>query len=463
MSEFTMPSLGADMDAGTLVEWMKKPGERVQRGDVIAAVETQKGAIEIEVFETGVLERILVDIGQRVPVGTALAIIRAEGEVAAGEMAAAIPPATPPEPTPARAPPSPAPTAPSPVPAAPSPAVVVPPPAVPPTPAAVPVTPAAAVTPTTPAGVVPAARGPRFTPAALRRAQELGLDLSRLQPAADGIVGLREVEAAVAVSAPLPAAPVEAARVGAELAPAPARVAPVVTAPAGAPVAARAGVDFDEMRKAIAAAMARSWREIPHYFVSSTLDMTALRTWLQRENAQRPPPERLHYAVPLIKAVALALRATPSLNGHNGPQGFTPATGVHLGIAIAMRGGGLIAPALIDTDQLALPELMARLNDLVARVRGGRLRSSEMSGATATLTNLGEETADALQPVIYPPQVAIIGCGQIAERPWARDDALSIRRTMTVTVGGDHRVSDGRIAASFLRRLDELLQQPERL
>jgi len=103
------------------------------------------------------------------------------------------------------------------------------------------------------------------------------------------------------------------------------------------------------------------------------------------------------------------------------------------------------------------------LNDLVARVRGGRLRSSEFSDSTATLTNMGEETVDAVQPVIYPPQVAIIGCGQLVERAWARDDALSARRTMTVTVGGDHRVSDGRVAAKFLRRLDDLLQHPERL
>jgi pyruvate dehydrogenase E2 component (dihydrolipoamide acetyltransferase) len=223
------------------------------------------------------------------------------------------------------------------------------------------------------------------------------------------------------------------------------------------------GLDLDGMRRAIAAAMARSWREIPHYFVSSTLDLTSMLDWLQRENAQRPVPERLHYAAPLIRAVALALKATPTLNGHYGEQGFEAADHVHLGVAVAMRGGGLIAPAILDADTRALPELMAHLDDLVARVRGGRLRSSEMSMATATLSNLGEETADILQPVIYPPQVAIIGCGQIAEHAWARDGALSARRTLTITVGGDHRVSDGRIAAKFLRRLDELLQQPERL
>lgn len=217
------------------------------------------------------------------------------------------------------------------------------------------------------------------------------------------------------------------------------------------------------MRRAIAAAMARSWREIPHYAVASTLDLEPLLGWLERWNAPRPVPERLHYAAPLIKAVALAFRAAPALNGHYREAGFAPADRVHLGIAIALRGGGLIAPAILDADTLDLPTLMARLGDLVARVRGGRLRSSEMSAATATLTNLGEHTADAMQPVIYPPQVAIVGCGQIVERAWARDRALSARRTMTVTVAGDHRVSDGRSAARFLTRLDELLQTPEHL
>ena len=280
----------------------------------------------------------------------------------------------------------------------------------------------------------------------MRRALELGLDLAHLQAGADGVIGLREVEAGASAPPRTPAPP-----------------APPVAAQPTRERAAKGGLDLDEMRKAIAAAMSRSWREIPHYFVSSTLDLSPMLDWLQRENAQRTVLQRLHYSVPLIKAAALALKATPALNGHYRENGFEPATSVNLGIAIAMRGGGLIAPAIPHTDTLDLDTLMERLNDLVARVRGGRLRSSELSASTATISNLGEDTADTLQPIIYPPQVAIIGCGRIAERPWAQDDALSARRTLTVTVGGDHRVSDGRSAASFLRRLDDLLRQPERL
>ena len=436
MSEFRMPSLGADMEAGTLVEWMRQPGDRVQRGDAIAAVETQKGAIEIETFDSGVLEDIRVKVGERVPVGTVLAIIRGEGEgaaPAAGEPAElASPPA-------AMMAPTAAPTA------APMQHPMAAPIATAAPPALAPARLAARVAPPPPVAVAAA----KITPAALRRAQEFGLDLAALRPGGDGVIGLREVEAAA----------------GAPMATEAAHAAATTPAPSAMPAlpAAKPSLDLDEMRGAIGAAMAHSWREIPHYFVSSTIDLSAMLAWLERGNAQRAVPERLHYAVPLIKAVALALKATPALNGIHGERGFEPAAHVHLGIAIAMRGGGLIAPAILDADTRSLPDLMAQLDDLVARVRGGRLRSSEMTAGTATLTNLGEGTADAVQPVIYPPQVAIIGCGQILERAWAHDGALSARRAMTVTVGGDHRVSDGRAAAKFLTLVDDLLQHPERL
>ncbi len=401
-----MPSLGADMEAGTLVEWMRKPGDRVHRGDVIAAVETQKGAIEIEVFDTGVLREIRVDVGQKVPVGAVLAIIDTDVEAPASEIQA---PAAPP-PVATRSP--------APVPAPPS--------------------PPRATSEPAPAS----AQRAKVTPAARRRAAELGVNADKLAPDATGVIGLHEVEAAAT------------SVVGSGKRPEPA----ATTAPA-----ARKGLDLDAMRKAIAAAMARSWREIPHYFAGSTLNMEPLLAWLARENAQRSVAERLLYAAPLIKATALALKAEPTLNGHYDGDRFDAASRVNLGIAIALRGGGLIAPAILDADTLSVPEVMARLNDLVARVRTGRLRSSELSQATATLSNLGEGTADTLQAVIYPPQVAIVGCGRIVERAWASAGVVNVRRTMTVTVGGDHRVSDGRRAAKLIARIDDLLQHPEKL
>jgi pyruvate dehydrogenase E2 component (dihydrolipoamide acetyltransferase) len=214
------------------------------------------------------------------------------------------------------------------------------------------------------------------------------------------------------------------------------------------------------MRKAIAAAMTRSHREIPHYWVGQAIDVTALFAWLEGENSRRPVASRLLYAAPLIKAVALALKETAELNGHYIDDVFRPAAAVHLGIGTAIRGGGLVAPALHDVEKLALGEIMAALADLVPRARAGRLRSSELTDATATFSNLGEGTSDVLMPLIYPPQVAIVGCGAAAARPRVINGSVVARQLINVTVAGDHRVSDGRRASQFLSRLDQLLQEP---
>lgn len=392
MIAFKMPSLGADMDAGTLVEWLKKPGDAVKRGDIIAVVDTQKSAIEIEVFARGIVESLLIEPGQRVPVGTVMAIIRepddAQGQLPAQETTTA-----------AVAPPVAAPAEPVPLEALPP---------------------------------APARGGSRATPAARRKAADLKLDISTVPPGREGVVGIEDVErAALTARSAKPRKP--------------------------------GGISLEEMRKAIGAAMARSHREIPHYYVSSTIDVSPLMAWLEGENARRPVPERLLYAAPLIRAVVRLLKSSPELNGHYVDGRFEPAEHVNLGIAVAMRGGGLIAPAILEAETLDLTTIMERLRDLVARVRGGRLRSSEMTAGTATLTNLGEGTADALMPLIYPPQVAIIGCGQVVERPWLVDGRLAPARLMTVTVAGDHRVSDGRRAATFLSNLAKLLQSPDSL
>jgi pyruvate dehydrogenase E2 component (dihydrolipoamide acetyltransferase) len=388
MIEFRMPSLGADMEAGKLVEWLKKPGDLLSRGDVIAVVETQKGAIEIEVFNDGVLDEILAKTGENVPVGRVIATIRGKDEapgLAPGAVVATTAPVTA---RPAKA----------------TPKEVLSPPR-----------------PEAPAVQV------QITPAARRRARELGVDLATLEPGPRGIVGIDQVEAAQPIAKERP------------------------------------GIVFDEMRKAIAAAMTRSHQEIPHYYVTSTLDVSPLMGWLEEENARRPVPARLIYAAPLIRASALALMSTPQLNGHYIEGRFAPAEHVNMGIAVAMRGGGLIAPAIREAETLGMDQLMEKIRDLVARVRGGRLRSSELSQGTVTFSNLGEETADSVLPLIYPPQVAIIGCGQIAERPWADDGKVVVRRTLTVSVAGDHRVSDGRRASQFLTRFQKLLHTPEQL
>lgn len=217
------------------------------------------------------------------------------------------------------------------------------------------------------------------------------------------------------------------------------------------------------MRRAIAAAMARSKREIPHYYLSTTIDLTRAQAYLGRINAERQPADRLLLSVLQLKAVALALRRMPEFNGFHTADGFQPGAGIHIGTAIAIRGGGLATPAIHDTDRLSLDALMVHLRDLVARTRVGRLRGSELSDATITVTSLGDRGVEFVFGVIYPPQVAIVGFGKPVERPWIADDQIVIRSLITTTLAADHRVSDGHKGGLFLAEIDRLLQEPEKL
>jgi pyruvate dehydrogenase E2 component (dihydrolipoamide acetyltransferase) len=217
------------------------------------------------------------------------------------------------------------------------------------------------------------------------------------------------------------------------------------------------------MRSAIANAMARSKREIPHYYLEHEIDLSRALAWLEAENARRPVSERLVLGVLLLKATALALARVPELNGHYVDGSFRPAAGIHLGVAIAVRGGGLLAPALLDADQKPLGQLMAELRDLVARARQARLRGAESNAATATVTSLGELGVDRVFGVIQPPQVALIGFGAVRERPWAERGMLDVRPVVSATLAADHRVSDGMRGARLLSAIERALAQPEAL
>jgi pyruvate dehydrogenase E2 component (dihydrolipoamide acetyltransferase) len=406
--EFRMPSLGADMEAGTLVEWLVKPGDAVKRGDVIAVVDTQKGAIEIEVFETGRIDRILVDLNAKVPVGTPLAeiVTGAEGEVAAAPERAAAPALAP----------GPPPIKPAPV----QPAALPSPPRVPPT----------AI-----AAAAPSVGGRvRASPAARRLAEMQGVELSTVTGSGPaGAITRADVER----------------RVGEAAAPAERKRAPAL--------------NLDAMRAAIAAAMARSKREIPHYYLEHQVDVSACEQWLARTNATRAPDDRLLIGALALKAVALAVRRFPAFNGFYRDGKFEPTAAVHVGVAIAIRGGGLAAPALHDADRLALDALMTRLRDLVQRTRTGRIRSSEIADPTITVSSLGERGVEALYAIIYPPQVAIVGFGKVVARPWVVDGAVGPRPVVTITLSADHRVSDGHAGALFLAEIGRLLQEPDKL
>jgi pyruvate dehydrogenase E2 component (dihydrolipoyllysine-residue acetyltransferase) len=390
---FRMPSLGPDMEAGTLVEWRVKPGDRVKHGDVVAVVETQKGASEIEIFDDGRVAELMVPVGERVPVGTALARLdgAAEGRPA-------------PAPTPAAKPSAPPPTV---APEAPEPAVA----------------------------AAPAGRERRrISPAARRLAQERGIDIGRLEGTGpDGAITLADVERAMP---PPPAA--EATR-------------------------RRTGFDPAAMRAAIAAAMSRSKREIPHYYLTETVEVSAALARLEALNRERPPAERLLPAALFLRAVAVALTKTPQLNGFWEDGRFRPGAGVHVGWAIALRGGGLVAPAIRDADRRSLDEVMAAMRDLVLRARSSGLKSSELTDPTVTITSLGERGAESVLPIIMPPQVAMIGFGRIAPRPWVVDGAIGPRPVVAVTLAGDHRASDGHTGGLFLAEVARLLQEAEAL
>jgi len=398
MAEFVMPQLGADMSAGKLLQWRKKVGDLVQRGDIVADVETDKADIEVEVFCTGTIEKILIEPGEKVPVGTVMALIREEGKPAVAEV-----PARPQDITAAL----PAPTAPVP-------------------------TPRLRGTPVAPSGALEVARI-HISPVAKKLAADLGIDpvsLSGTGPG--GRITLEDVQRAAQSRAATPAAPAELDRA-------------------------------TRMRQAIGAAMARSKREIPHYYLSTTIDMTQAIAWLARENLKRSVEDRLVYGVLLLKAVALALREYPELNGLFVAGKAMPKPEIHVGVAISLRGGGLVAPAVHNTDRQDLGQLMRNFRDLVQRARAGSLRSSELSDSTITVTSLGDQGVEAVFGVIYPPQVALVGFGKIGERPWASQGQISVRSVLTATLSGDHRVSDGHRGGLFIAAVDRLLQEPSQL
>lgn len=401
-----MPSLGADMEFGTVVDWRVKPGDSVRRGEVVALVETEKGVIEVEIFEDGVVDSILVQPGQKVPVGATLAILGGEQGAQRDEVAIKRRESTESEPIDTA-----------------SLAGAV---------AAQPVTQSAR-----PASTETMRRA-LVSPLARKRAGELGVDLGGVAASApDGVITAEDIERA-------------------------ARKAPASTA---ASVATSAAKDFDigAMRRVIASAMARSKREIPHYYLASAVDMQRTLSWLTSENAKRPVTKRLLCSALLIRAVALALKSAPELNGFWVEDGFKPGEAINIGVAISLRQGGLINPAIHDVDKKNLDEVMESMLDLVNRARTGHLRGSELSDGTITVTNLGEQGVQTVFGVIYPPQVALIGFGKITEKPVATNGLLGVRPMIDVSLSADHRASDGHRGGRFLLAIERLLQEPENL
>ncbi len=301
MYEFKMPSLGAEMESGRLVEWKIKVGDHVKRGDIIAVVDTDKAAIEIEIWKSGIVKELILKPNEKVPVGTPMARIDLEDEV--------------------------------------------------------PVVPQVTVKP----------------------------------------------QKTLAI------------------------------------------------QKAIALVMESSKRQIPHYYIARRVKALDLQQWLKSENASHGIGEQILLIAPILKAIALACRQFPEMNGRFQNQEFIPSHEVNLNVVISLREGGLIAPAIVNTDQLSVQEIMKALMSLVERARSGSVRSSELSEGSITVTNLIESEAELVFGVIYPPQVAILGVTRVNEE------------TLNLSLSGDHRVSDGHQASLFLKQINQLLEKPERL
>lgn len=391
MIEFTMPALGADMDEGRLDEWRVKPGDTVTRGQIVAVVETTKAAVEIECWHDGVVNELLVPVGQTVAVGTPLATLLEAGEKPGSGPAGA-----------------------------------------------------------SASGAAPIGHRLWVSPVARRTAATLGVDLTSMTGTGpQGAITLHDVEHAAA------AAHHEAP------APEPAPTAPAAPTPRSP--AEKARERGAAMRASIAAAMSRSKREIPHYYLADEVTLDSALDWLADYNAGRPVTERMLVAVLQLKAVGLAARRFGEFNGFWRDEGFAAGTGQHVGVAISLRGGGLVAPAIHDVSEKTLAELMTDLTDLVARARSGSLRSSEMSDPTITVTNLGANGVDSVFGVIYPQQVAIVGFGKPAQRVVVVDGGIRVATTVQATLAADHRASDGARGSLFLAEINRLLQQPSEL
>ena len=411
-----MPSMGAEMEEGTLLEWYVQPGDEVTYGQVIALLDTEKAEIEMESFDSGTIEALLIAPGQTVAVGEPIATLA--GAAPAEDLGPAPPPVS----------------------------------------AAPPVVHPQRVAPASPRTRSTQLRSPaarvRATPLARRLAHERGLDLARLAgTGAHGAIVEADVRFA---DQPAPVGTHPAATEPTRI-PSPDDSAHDAPPPSlGAPPSRAA-----RRREIIAAAMTRSKREIPHYYLSTHIAADPVLNWLARTNEGRAARNRIATAAMLLRAVALAARRYPEMNGHWLGDGFRPSEAVHLGVVVSLRSGGIVVPTLQNAHLLDPDAMMSTLRDVVGRARAGRLRSGELGQATLTVTNLGEDGVETVFGVIYAPQVAIVGFGGLHTGVRTSDGLVGARSQFHTTLAADHRVSDGQQGSRFLREIARSLENPE--
>ena len=397
-----MPQMGYDMREGTVVRWHKEEGETVNRGEVIADIETDKATVEFEAYTGGVLGRIVAAAGVAVPVGELIAIITDPGEAVPDAPAASAPAAAAPS------------TAATPV-------VVAPP----------------------QEAVVSAGDGQvRASPIARRLARERGIDLALVAGSGpNGRITERDVENYQPPVAPAPP--------------------PSVPAPAGepAPAAADARIELSRMRQTIARVTSDSKTTAPHFYVTAAVDMGKAMALRREINDAADPESRVSVNDLMVKACALALVKHPKFNAFYRGDYLQVNGAMNIGIAIALETG-LILPGVSNCESKSLLQIAAATKDLIARANSGTLRNEEYSSTTFSISNMGMFDVESFTAIIYPPHAAILAVGSVKEQPVVRDGQLGIGQMMKATLSTDHRVADGAEAAQFLMEIKRALENP---
>lgn len=396
----SMPKLGFDMAEGTLVRWVKAEGQEIQKGEVLAEIETDKATVEVESSFSGIVARHLATQGDSIPVGTPIAVIAAPGEEVkdipgAAPAAQAKPAATQSEPA----------------------------------------APAATAT------VQPASDGLiKASPLARRIAAEKGLDLRNLRGTGPGgRITKRDVE--TAASAPAPATSIPQA---------------------ATPVQPRAddeAIALNKLRQAIGRRMQESKQQVPHFYITHAYDAQALLDLRKQANAALPEEEKLSVNDFIIKAVALALRRFPNLNASINGAELLRHGAVNIGVAVAVEGG-LLTVVCRDADSKPLRLISQEIKEMAARARAGKVRPEDIEGSTFSISNLGMFDVENFAAIINPPEAAILAVGSARVVPVVVDGAVVPGMRMKATLSADHRVSDGAEAAQFMQALAEYLEKP---
>lgn len=424
-----MPKLGFDMAEGTLVRWVKGEGDTINKGDVLAEIETDKATVEVEASISGVIARLLVEKGSIVPVGTPIAVVALAGEdvaavaAASGSGKAESAPA-------AETGAASAPTA----------------------------APASAPAPATPAAAVPS--GPVIaSPLARKMAADRNLDLSRIQGSGPGgRIVKRDVESAQAVPAAVPVAPAAAPAPAAK--PAALPLAPLSAVGGETPADQR--IPVDRLRAAIGRRMVESKQQVPHFYVTHNYNMEPLLAARKQVNDLLPDDGKLSVNDFIVKAVALTLRSFPKLNASLVGNEIVLHGAVNVGVAVAVEGG-LLTVVSRDADRKPLRVISAEIKEMVTRARAGKVRPEDIEGSTFSISNLGMFDVEHFVAIINPPEAAILAVGSAQQVPVVEDGQVRVGTRMKATISADHRVTDGAEAAQFMQTLAAYIENPLRL